>query len=56
MIHATKECTVTFGTMKVEGVEADMVVFVPKKTELALRNDSKAVKAIMRVEMSVYHN
>ena len=54
--HAGKGCSVSIGSKAVEGIESDMVVFVPKKTELVLQNNSKTATAVMRVEISMYGN
>ena len=54
MNHAAKECAILFGLNELTDIESDMIVFVPKKTDLTIRNNSKTATAVMRVELSMF--
>jgi len=52
--HASKGSTVFLGSKTIENIESDMIIFVPKKTELTIINKAKLPNALMKIELSIF--
>ena len=52
--RASKYSSVMFNDVPVENIEADMLLFVPKKVELIIQNNSKIVTSVIKAEISIY--
>ncbi len=53
MLHAAKGCDVLINGEEVEGVEPDLMIFVPPKSKLVVKNNSRHASAVMKIQVTV---
>ena len=54
IIHSVKGCSIIINEEEVDGVEPGSIIFAPEMAKIVIRNRSKSMSAVMKIQFAVY--